>query len=146
MSEQLSEIRKAAMDLLARREHSQRELRVKLARKFDDERQIAQALEALEEEGLQSDRRYAEAYLRGRAARGYGPVRIRREMADRGLSDRDIQTAFNLNEINWLDNLQQVVERKYGAAPAVDFQEKSRRARFLQYRGFTPDHIREVLD
>ena len=67
----LIEVRVAAMDLLARREHSQRELRTKLERRFPPE-QVDETLQTLAAEGLQSDSRFAEAYVRQRSQRGYG--------------------------------------------------------------------------
>lgn len=136
----------AAMDLLARREHSARELHTKLARKFAEPALIESAISQLQEDGLQSDSRYAEAYLRSRAEKGYGPLRIRQEMAQRGLAEADVQLAFEASDLNWLDRVQQVLERKFGSEPAPDFKEKARRARFLQYRGFSSDQIRDVLD
>ena len=36
--------------------------------------------------------------------------------------------------------------RKFGPELPKDWKERSRQARFLQYRGFSTDHIRAVLD
>jgi SOS response regulatory protein OraA/RecX len=35
-----------------------------------------------------------------------------------------------------------VCRAKFGAQPAASWAQKARRARFLQYRGFSADHIR----
>lgn len=134
------------MDLLARRDHSVQELARKLGRRFEDADQVREAIARLTEEGLQSDARYAEAYLRLRAEKGYGPLRVKQEMLQRGLSEMDVERAFRDCSVNWLDQLQWVVERKYGGQASSDYTEKSKRMRFLQYRGFTHDQIRDVLD
>ncbi len=135
----------AAMDLLARREHSQRELRVKLERRFPPS-QVDEALQTLAAEGLQSDSRFAEAFVRQRSQRGYGPLRIRQELRQRGVGDELAATAMDGAEVDWFAALAYVLERKYGGIPAADLKEKARRTRFLLYRGFSGDQIRELLE
>ena len=51
-------VRLKAMDYLARREHSRRELALKLARKFPDSDELDRVLDTLAADGLQSDRRF----------------------------------------------------------------------------------------
>lgn len=140
-----ADVRLAAMDLLARREHSRSELMEKLGRRFD-KALIETVLDTLADDGLQSDRRFAESFVRHRAQRGYGPLRIRQELQQRGVAVSEISLAFESNEINWLDVIGGVVTRKYGGQPASELKEKARRQRFLLYRGFSHDHIKEVLD
>ena len=141
----LVEVRVAAMDFLARREHSLRELRTKLERRFPAE-QVEEALQTLAAEGLQSDTRFAEAFVRQRSQRGYGPLRVRQELRQRGISDELLNAAMDSVEVNWLETLAGVLERKYGDTPASDLKEKARRTRFLLYRGFSGEQIRELLD
>jgi len=75
------DVRRAAMDLLARREHSRYEIAVKLARRFGDNPKLfEQEVVKLTDEGLQSDRRLAEAFIRARTNRGRGPVKIKMEL------------------------------------------------------------------
>ncbi|MCB1644681.1 MAG: regulatory protein RecX [Pseudomonadales bacterium] len=79
-----SDIRRAAMDLLARREHSRLELHEKLSRRFAGCQELIQSeTEKLTAEGLQSDARLAEAYVRARSNRGQGPRKIRMELRQR---------------------------------------------------------------
>lgn len=138
------EARRAAMDLLARREHSRQELLDKLCRRFEQPLAKA-AVEGLRADGLQCDRRFAEAYVRQRSQRGYGPLRIRQELRQRGVDDTDVAAAFDNNELDWHVLLADLIERKYGSLAARDIKEKARRQRFLQYRGFSPDQIRTLL-
>ena len=58
--------------MLARREHSAFEVRRKLKQKDLPESEIEEAVERLQQEGLLSDRRFAEAYIHMRAGKGYG--------------------------------------------------------------------------
>jgi regulatory protein len=140
-----ADIRRAAMDLLARREHSNRELRHKLQRRFGDTPLIEEALARLAEENLQSDERYAGSYVRQRAARGYGPVRIRQEMRERGLDKPAIATALERAQLDWRELAAEVSRKKFGETPPGDASEQARRLRFLHYRGFDADDVRDLL-
>ena len=139
------DVRTKAMDLLARREHSRSELKQKLLKRFGDGDLIDQQLDLLAEENLQSDARYAESFVRQRFNRGHGPLRIRREMRQKGIPDADIEAAMKSEDYDWYSSAQSVLERKFGVEPAVDMKDKARRDRFMQYRGFIQDHYREHI-
>jgi regulatory protein len=138
-------IRLAAMDLLARREHSRRELRQKLHKRFPHHDLIEEQLDRLADENLQSDSRYAESFLRQRVNRGYGPVRVRQEMRRKGIADPDIHAAMASVDVDWFHQAEQAWQRKFGATPAADIREKARRDRFMRYRGFDGEHYRHLL-
>ena len=134
------------MNLLARREHSQRELRDKLKSRFPVPELIEDVLHDLEEENLQSDTRFAESFVRQRIARGYGPLRLRQESSQRGLSDNDLHTAISTVDPDWYQLAEQCYRKKFGAEPAGDIQDKARRVRFMNYRGFSRDHYEHLID
>jgi len=127
--------RKAAMDLLARREHSRRELLRKLGRRFAPQ-VLEGALEQLARDGLQSDVRFAEAYVRQRSERGYGPLRLVRELRERGIDSGLADRAVAGADCDWARLARGVAEKKFGAEPPGDRKELARRLRFLHYRGF----------
>ncbi len=139
-------VRRAAMDLLARREHSLHELQLKLQRRFPDQEVVDSELRRLALENLQSDQRFAASFARQRAGRGYGPLRIRQEMRERGLGDTAIDAAFDEPGLDWYGLADTVFRKKFGEPAAVAMNEKARRARFMQYRGFSPDHYRHLID
>ncbi|MEM1403480.1 MAG: regulatory protein RecX [Pseudomonadota bacterium] len=131
--------RHALVDLLSRREHSQRELLRKLSRRFDPD-ELNEAIDVLAEEGLQSDHRFAESFTRERMMRGYGPSRIEVELRERGVASAIASTVLNdvpdAAETSWLEQAVALVHRKYGERPPNDLPEKARRMRFLARRGF----------
>ena len=131
------------MDLLARREHSRRELGDKLAAKSFDPDVIRTVLDELARDGHISSGRSAVCFVPARAARGQGPVRIARELAERGVeSPRDwIDDA----RYDWNRLARDVRRKKFGEALPSSFKEKARQARFLEYRGFSQDQIRRAL-
>lgn len=140
-----ADIRLAAMNLLARREHSVQELRNKLKRRFGDKSMIDEQLSRLATEHLQSDARFAESYARQRVSRGYGPVRLREELRERGVSEADVDVSIEELVIDWCALASDVLHKKYGATAPQDIKEKARRVRFMQYRGFTADHYQLLL-
>ena len=141
-----ADIRCAAMNLLARREHSLAELRQKLQRRFTDKVQLEVQLQQLAEEKLQSDERYAESFARQRISRGYGPLRVRQEMREKGLTDQAVSAALEAVEVDWVASAAQVFRKKFGRRDCLDIKEKSRRIRFMQYRGFSPEHYQALLE
>jgi regulatory protein len=138
-------LRKRALDLLARREHSRGELARKLAQKGAMPAQVAAVLDECAAQGLQSDARFAEALVTSRVRRGQGALRIRSELAERGVAEALIEAALAQAGVDWCALARDVCRRKYGAEPASDWAEHARRARFLGYRGFDAGVIREAL-
>ena len=132
--------------MLARREHTREELRAKLRRSVDDVAAIESALEQLARERLQSDDRHAEAYARQRAGRGYGPVRIARELRERGTSKEVISRAIHgLEETDWLRLAREARAKRFGGAAPRGAAERARQTRFLEYRGFPAEIIRKAV-
>lgn len=138
-----SAVRMRAMDLLARREHSRYELQQKLANKFPEQQHLlVQILDVLKQENLQSDERFAEAFVVSRARRGQGPHRIRLELQQRGVDEALAQRAVTGSDTDWFELAVEVMMKKYGSTPCVDFFERAKRSKFLQYRGFNAEQIR----
>jgi regulatory protein len=134
------------MDLLARREHSLQELNNKLKRRFSAHPELlSHELGILKEQGLQSDSRMVEAFIRSRVSKGQGPARISAELRGKGIADSSIENGMQNAEVDWDLLAQQVAERKFGNVKVADFKEKGRRARFLQQRGFSFEQIGRIL-
>lgn len=146
-SERLAAIRLKAMDLLARREHSVLELQRKLGIKFpDDTALVENVISALQENNLQSDERFAEAFVSSRFSKGQGPCRISMELRQRGVGERLINQVLENDEFEWGQLARNVLRKKYGESPCVDYKERSRRSHFLHYRGFTMEQISACFD
>lgn len=135
-----------ALRLLARREYSRAELEGRLAAKGHEESAIAECLDALAEQGLQSDTRFAESFLRSRVLRGQGPRRIRQELAQRGIERDLIRTAFAEAEpgVDWFALACETLARRF-SGPGDTPRERARRERFLAGRGFDFDQVRHAL-
>ncbi len=123
--------------MLARREHSRRELLHKLQLRFSDIDLIEETLNKLVDAGWLNEFRFVEAYIRSRAARGFGPMRIRQELLQRGIVDELIEEKlYNLSDINWQELAEQVRVKKFGEEKPKQYSERMKQLKFLHYRGF----------
>lgn len=133
-------LRRRAMDLLARREHSRAELVAKLRNRFAeaDLDAIDSVLDKLAAENLQSDRRFAEEYLRMRMRRGFGWLHIRAELQTRGVADPIISDLARPDE-EWLELAENLVDSRLAGQMDLEpgSREHQRLFRFLQGRGFS---------
>ena len=141
-----ADLREAALRLLARREHTFMELQRKLKRKGWPTADAEAMVQELTDAGLQSDERFAEAYVRSRADKSYGPVRIRAELAERGIDRSLVERAMTELNIDWLAQAAKWYDRRYSETPADEPKEKSRRQQALARRGFDASVIREIMD
>ncbi len=134
-----------AVGYLARREHSAYELKQKLAKADVTSEQIEDVIKKLQETNLQSDSRFAENYVRYRSQRGYGPLRIKQELNERGVAADIIAEQLTGIEIDWFELTITVRCKRFGEQNPSDFKERAKQQRFLQYRGFSHEHINESL-
>lgn len=137
--------RDVALALLARREYSREELRHKLLDRGFDAAEVSALLERLTGEHLLSDARFTEAYIFARRARGFGPVRIRRELQARGVADSIIDEHLDEGAAQWSDLLYTQYRKRYGGKPPKDYAERARQGRSLRQRGFPTDMIARLL-
>lgn len=138
-------VRRAAMDLLARREHGRVELARKLRQRGAPPDLIEQALDRLCEQGLLSESRYLESFVRSRANAGYGPLRIREELAQRGLPRADIEQALRDSGFDWSEQLRELWQRKFAGSLPADARERAKQGHFLSYRGYPLELISRLL-
>jgi regulatory protein len=134
----------SAMRSLSQREHSFHELERKLLRKGHDSEIVGRVFDYLAQHDLQSDARFVEVYIRSRINRGYGPVKIRQELSQRGISEIDLEGQLTESGEFWIDVAEAVVSKKYGRSPE-NRGEWNTYARFLARRGFPSDLIYRVL-
>jgi len=134
-------IRAAALTLLARRDWFTGELSAELLAAGGDPQTTAGVIAELVRERLLNDARHVERYVAARSERGQGPVRIAADLGSLGVPREQIEAALAAGP-DWCAAAGAVRQRKFGAVPPDSPAEKARQARFLQYRGFSSDHIR----
>lgn len=141
-----SDIEQKALDLLSMREHSKLELSRKLVKRGFEMEAVNEVLDRLEARKFLSEARFAESYLAHRAKSGHGPVRIRLELKDRGVSERDIDDALTACEYDFFALAAHVLEKKFGTMPLDGLKERQKAIRFLEYRGFEQAQIRYAVE
>lgn len=135
----------SAIRLLAMREHSRKELEKKLSAKSDRLDIVHAVLDELIEEKYQSDSRYTESFVRSWTVRGRGPIKIKNELKSKGVKINMIEEFLDANSGVWFDTAKEQYEKKYGDDPVTDYNTWTKRARFMQSRGFSMEHIHVTL-
>jgi regulatory protein len=138
--------RRTALELLARREHSRRELTRKLRIRGFPAEVVGPVLDELEQSGALADARFTDTFVRSRVAKGQGPQRIRSELAERGIDDAAADAVLRGSEVDWLEKIRAVRRKRFGPELPRDYAERAKQARFLQYRGFDSAQIRAALE
>ena len=143
-------LRRAAMDYLARREHSLFELLQKLSKKFPetDEELLLKVLETLKSENLQSDDRFTESYVRYRKSRGFAYLHIKADLGGRRVSDSLVTKHLLIDDEDWQVTADQLVVKKLRHQESPSYGSKLHRklTRFLESRGFASNQIRKALE
>jgi len=136
----------SAVRLLAAREHSRHELRHKLLQRFGDDAPVDDVLDDLEQRCLLSDERFAGAYVAQRVRKGYGPLRIRAELEQRGIAADLSARYLDDGEHDWSEVLAATAAHKFGDTVVTDRRVLASRGRFLEQRGYPVGMIRRYLD
>ncbi len=133
--------------MLSRREHTRRELLDKLIQRGFEAVQVEQIIQELNDANLQSDERFATLFAEHRSNKGFGALKIRADLHNRGIdSALAEQTLTNLS-IDWVTIAHRVAERKFrqlnGETP--NNSELMKCKRFLGSRGFGYAQISDAI-
>lgn len=163
----MNDLLNRAMRLLSLRDHSEAELRRKLAAqpfsakgnwgkrttsdnaKLADEidpKAIDQVITYCYQHDWLDDARFATQYINSRSRKGYGPQRIRSELMQKGVNKDKIKTAFEISEIDWCILAKEVAQRKFSETLPVEWKEKAKVQRYLLYRGFFQEEIQSIYN
>ncbi|HDH17154.1 MAG TPA: regulatory protein RecX, partial [Gammaproteobacteria bacterium] len=97
----LKDVRRRAMDLLARREHGITELSRKLKTKGFEPELVDEVIQELVNDNLVSDQRFCESMIHSRFNRGHGPVKVRYELRSKGIADQIIEGVMGELAPDW---------------------------------------------
>jgi regulatory protein len=135
-----AELKARALRHLVRREHSRAELARKLAPHAESPQAVAEVLDVLLSRKQLSDERFAEERARS-LSRKYGAAKIRQDLKSKGIAAEVVDRISTEGE---LERARAILQRKY-REPAATREERAKRARFLQGRGFSYEVIRSAL-
>lgn len=80
-----------------------------------------------------------------RRQRGYGPLRIVMELRERGIDAQLAEQYVDMGSSSWHELLREQYVKKYGTSTADSYEEKVKRVKYLQNRGFAIDWIMKSL-
>ncbi len=138
----MPDLRVKALQLLTRRDHSRAELRAKLASEAESAEQLDAVLDTLQSQCLLSDHRYASQRVAARGSR-YGNARLKQELRQKGVADDDIAAALP-EAGDETERCRAIWAKKFGRPPQ-SAEERAKQMRFLHYRGFSGEAIRQVI-
>ena len=141
-----SDIKNAALGLLARREHSVKELMTKLVARCADEDMLDNVIFGLQESGYVSDQRFVESFLRQRIFQGFGPKKIQFDMRDKGISSDMLDLAMQEQDVDWFAQALDVYRRKFRSEESYDAKGYAKRMRYMMQRGFNAEQTRYAID
>ena len=133
-----------ALRYLGRREYACRELLQKLEQRGVDSATAKAVIEDLADQNLVSDERFAEAWVRARVQKGYGPRRLRVELRRKGVSDELAAKAISVYDEEWFERALAWAERRRRGD--LDERERGRIYRAGMNRGFSHEHIMRAID
>ena len=143
-----------AIRILAMRDHSEQELRRKLAAPVMSKNgpealnvtpeEVDKVVEWCIENRYLDDERFVRQIIASRSRKGYGPARVRQELKQKGISRETIESAMRECVIDWAQLAKEQAQRKYGEPLPTVFAEKVKIQRFLLYRGYLMEDIQEI--
>lgn len=164
----LARVHNAGLNLLARREHSCKELEQKLVKRFAPPL-VQQAINDLRSNGLLSDERFAEALIHARSGKGYGPRYIAQELAQKGIAKELSGELLDERDPQWMARATEVALKKLRTTPRLAeairqlddddvsledarerqqqrFQAKQKLSSFLGRRGFSSETVQSAVE
>lgn len=133
------------VNLLSRREHTQKELADKLGQRGFALDAINDALQELTERHYLDDARAIERYINMTVDKGYGPNYIVQKLNQKGINSKTTQVAIENADIDWQLQVKLAWQKKF-AKPPANYHEKAKHYRFLSSRGFYTEHIASFLE
>jgi regulatory protein len=135
--------RNKMMDILARRDHSEKELRKKLKDKFTTD-EIDRAIEFGKEQGWIPDSAESAQVLAEKTAatlrrKGKGPLYIKHYLHEKGLPPVSSDPSEDL------EKARELAHNKFSDIKNMDRAQKAKVGRFLMSRGFSQSIARKVM-
>lgn len=134
-----------ALALLARREHSERELTFKLLQKGYSESEVKLAIEQMIKANYLNNDRYIGCVIRARIEQGAGPNKIKAELKSHEIPTHQIERHEDWQKANWRLLATKVKQKRFGVEPVQDAKAKAKQLQFLYRRGFSQEDAQAAI-
>ena len=141
----INAVKRSAFWHLSRRDHSEHELRIKLARKTENQQWIDTVISECYEYGYLDDDRFIESFIRSAQNKGYGVNRIQRDLQLKGISNNQCALHFQHSEFDYIDSATQQLHKRYHER-IENAHLKQKVMVFLQNKGHTFEHIFSAIE
>lgn len=150
-ADQVQKAKSRALNYIAYRPRTEREVRRKLYENEYNEAVVEQVVEQLRDLDYLDDVAYAREYARERfRVHGYGPYRIQSELKSRGVDRRWIEQALEelLEDEDMMEAARQHAEKRWPrvAGESNPFKRRQKLSDYLVRRGFSYDTVRTVVE
>mgnify|MGYP001238106561 CR=1 FL=1 len=133
-----------ALDLISRREHSQKEIKNKLFMRYENNAVIESVIDKLISNNLINNYRFAELYVLSRKRKGFGPKKIFYELLNKGINDSISNEVISIEE-DWDIIAKKTFNKRFKDGPSDDIKIRNKQKAFLQNRGFSFKEIESVF-
>ncbi|MCY4656646.1 MAG: regulatory protein RecX [Gammaproteobacteria bacterium] len=151
VSDEGKEIYKSALNLLARREHTELELRKKYLKRGFKRADIDPVIEQLKAGGQLSLERFLDDFLHNRLQRNVGPLKITSDLRSRGVTESEIEEALDKTDPDWVSMAKRALKKrrllhgKNGFIEPKSIDEWRTAHRVLRNQGYTDWIILNLL-
>ncbi len=141
----IDSVRSSAFWHLGRRDHSENELREKLARKTDNQQWIDAVIAECFEYNYLNDARFAKSFIRSSQNKGYGINRIKRDLQRKGIATDLLLTVCSDDQFDYIASATELLDKKYNK-PLANQSSKQKAMAFLQGKGHGFDDIFKAIE
>lgn len=143
-----NQVKKKALNLLSRRDHSKKELKYKLIKRGFSAEKIEDILQELINDGYLNDKKFAEEWIKNRInKKPRGKNLIKAELLEKGVDKKIIETKLN----NLLDpdkekQMAEILTDKWlNKRNCKNKETKEKLYRYLKNKGFNDEIIRKII-
>ena len=116
----------------------------KIKKRGFETRDSLKVVQELEEQGFQSDERFASDYTRSKVKGGYGPISIKRGLLEKGVEKKVALGSLKELKVDWFECARRIYKKKFNSE-ITDAKDYARRVRFLAYKGFETEHVKAAM-
>ena len=138
-------VKRSAFWHLGRRDHSEHELRIKLARKTDNQQWIDAVISECYEYNYLDDARFIECFIRSAQNKGYGINRIQRDLQLKGITSSECAKHFQESNFDYINSATEQLQKRYHER-IENAHLKQKVMAFLQNKGHNFDHIFSAIE
>jgi len=138
-----------AIKFLTRREHTKKEISLKLIRKYPQQDELIDSItNFLTEKDYLSESRFAEMIFRARTNQLYGFNRVFFELKEKGLEDNLINEIISPKDSIWRENIALLIKKKTQniLISDIDRKQKNKLIKFLMGKGYNYELVKSELN